>query len=521
MRTSSRDAPARRVAPAPRRLAAAVPVFVIAATLALIAWSAWPVLRPAREVTVTQAVLDRSTQAADPSPGARTARNAPGVQAPGWLEAEPYYIACTALADGVVESIEVLEGEFVERGAVVARLVAEDSQLRLARAEAALARARADVVSARAEHDAAERSWEDPVALERALGVARAELAEREAELAQLPALIGAARATLSRLDEQARRVRRSTEQGATNELERIIADQRAAAQRAQVEAIEQRRPILAARVERLGAEVRAARRDLALRIEVRRRLDAAAAALTGAQAAARGAKAARDEAALELSRMVVRAPVSGYIQERLKVPGDKVMLAMDNPESAHLAHIYDHASIQVRVDVPLADAARVSVGQACEVIVEVLPDTVFRGEVLRVLHEADLQKNTLEIKVKVFDPDPILRPEMLTRVKFLAAGESAGSADAMDARSQAPVLVPLAAIDNAGGAARVWVVTGRRGGRGVLTPVTITVAERSDGWARVSGDLSPGALLAVDLVDPEAGERVVVRAASGEGAPS
>jgi len=503
-----------------RLIAGAIPAGVALATLALLAWSAWPVVRPARGVAVAQAVIDRTLiPASEESPKAPS-RAVPTVQAPGWLEAEPFGVAAAALADGVIESIHVLEGDYVERGDIVAELVKEDSQIRLRLAEAVLAAAEATLASAKAEHHAAERAWDEPVELERAVETGRASLAEAEAELAQLPALIAAARATRTELTEIAERVRRSTERGATNEIELIVAEQQAEAQRAETEALEARRPILVARVERLSAERRAAERDLALRIEDRRRLDSAAAAVATAEAEVARATAARDEATLELERMVIRAPISGYVQERYKLPGDKAITMMDDPESAHIVHLYDPSRIQVRVDVPLADASHIYVGQTCEVVVDVLPDHAFRGEVLRVTHQADLQKNTLQAKVKVLDPKPILRPEMLTRVKFLPPARTNGSG-ASGSAAAPRVLVPAASIDESNGRPRVWIVTQRRNDRGVLSARPVDVLDGDAEWLSVAGDLQPGALLAIGLDRPKEGEAVVIRRVIGEGAES
>jgi len=108
---------ARGVAVAPRRswVAITVPLVVAGLTAGIVAWSAWPSLRPARGVTVTQAVFDRAV--APPSDPVKSSSESLGggkmVQAAGWLEAEPFVVACTALADGVVESIDVLEGDRV------------------------------------------------------------------------------------------------------------------------------------------------------------------------------------------------------------------------------------------------------------------------------------------------------------------------------------------------------------------------------------------------------------------------
>lgn len=506
------DPASRRSGPRPRRIATLVPALVALAVLGLLGWSAWPVLRPARHVTVVQAVFDRSGSTQPEAAAGAAAREVPTVQAPGWLEAEPFHVACTALADGVIESIEVLEGDRVERGAVVARLVADDARLGLRRAEAELATAEAALAMARAEHQAARRGWEAPVALERAVEAGTAALAEREAERARLPLLVESARATLVRLDEEAERVRRSSEQRATSELELIVAEQRAAAQRSDVAALQARGPILDARVERLGAELRAARRDLELRIEDRRRLDVAAAAVASAESAVERARVVRDEAALELERMDIRAPIAGYVQRRVKIPGDKVVRMMDSRHSTHVLYLYDPDRIQVRVDVPLADASHVSIGQPCEVVVEVLPNRVFRGVVLRTAHEADLQKNTLQVKVKIIDPDPMLRPEMLTRVKFLPPPRPGGPAAPGPDGAGAQVLVPSDAVEDGPGSPRVWLVTDRRGGRGTLSARQVSVVQRSDAWVTVAGDVQPGALIALGVEQPREGEIVRVR---------
>ena len=495
-----------------------VPVLVLLGTAGVLLAGAWPMLRPAAEVRVVQAVFERSAEPMVVQGGDAESerRGGPTVQAAGWLEPEPYFIAAAALADGVVASVEVLEGERVEAGQVVARLVAEDSELRLRQAEAALADARAQLAAAGAELAAAEVDWSEPVEVERGVESGRAALAEVRGELAQLPAEVDAARAMLARLTQELEQLEGLEQQRATTRFEVVIVRQRVAAQRAEVRATEAEGPILEARRDRLAAELRAAERRFELRVEDRRRLDTARAARQSAAAAVDRAEVMQAEAALELERMIIRAPISGYVMRRIVSPGDKVARMMDDPHSAHIVHLYDPAELQVRVDVPLADAAHVYAGQPAEVIVEVLPDRIFKGEVLRSTHRADLQKNTLQFKVRVLDPDPILRPEMLTRVKFLSAGP--GSA-APPGRSEDPsagrVLVPESAIDARSDPARVWLVRDRRAGRGVLRPVEVRrLEERGDGWCVVSGAVPAGALLAVDFAEARPDQPVVIRTA-------
>lgn len=500
-----------------------IPGIVLALTVMLIAWSAWPTIQPIRTVTVTQAVFEMSSAIA-PSRldgSSNTRDGAPKgaiVQAPGWLEAEPYYIACTALADGVVESIFVLEGDAVRQGQVVAKLVAEDSALRLAHAESSLAHAQSEFALAQAELSAAEENWNEPIEQERAVESGEAALEESRAELELLPSQIDAERARLVELEEEHERISRSREVDAVNELEVIVARQRLAAQAARVETLEGRRPLLQARVDRLEAELRAARRNLALRIDDRRQLDASKAGLARARAAVQRAETTRDQAALELERMTIRAPIDGYVLRRLKLPGDKVVRMNDSPHSAHLVHLYDPDRLQVRVDVPLADAANLFVGQRCEVVVEIMPERIFAGEVLRITHEADLQKNTLQIKVQVIDPSPLLKPEMLTRVKFLPSGASDSADRPSDQPENRIVMVPPETIEEHNGGSRVWIVAERRGDRGILRAIQIEPTGGKDGWVAVHGEMVPGMLLVSSPENLRDGERVrIARPESGD----
>jgi multidrug efflux pump subunit AcrA (membrane-fusion protein) len=558
--SSSMSMPTSAVVPParPRRLLRlGIPALVIAGMGGLLALSAGESLRPVPGVAVHAVVFDPSRPDATlvargqdaAASGAASGRadeqrgrfagrgGGAAVQAPGWLEADPFLIACTALTDGVVAEMLVLEGQPVEAGQVVARMVPDDAALVLADAEAELAARRADLAAAEADLAAARTDWDEPVERERAVAASEARLARIAAELEQLPYLIAAEVAQREALADEAARARQAQRAGAATEIEAIILEKQAESRAGTIAALRSREQILAAERRAEEAEGRAARRNLELRVTERRALDAAAAGLARAEAAVRRAEVHVATAQLRLDRMVIRAPITGYVQRRLKAPGDKVMLAMDEPHSAHLVHLYDPASIQVRVDVPLADAANLFVGQTCEVVVEVLPGETFRGEVTRITHEADLQKNTLQAKVRVIDPSPLLRPEMLTRVKFLAgrpaaeATDAAGESDDVDGTRpsmvQAGLRVPVPALageDAVGARSRVWLVRDRRGGRGTLEAHDVDIVAREGELAVIAGDLRAGDLVAdaaaarAEGIDLRAGLRIRLMAAPAAG---
>ncbi|MDH3583517.1 MAG: efflux RND transporter periplasmic adaptor subunit [Phycisphaerae bacterium] len=470
-----------------------LPTAILVSTLSLIAWSARDALRPAAPVRVVRVVAKELT--GEPREAAADARSGVSVQAPGWVEPDPFPIYVTALASGVIDKVLVLEGQRVEAGQVVAHLVDDDARLAVARAEAELARQQALLT-------AAQTDWDNPVSLERHVAVNKALLAETRGELARLGAMIAQQRAKLAEVRVTFRRLS-NLPPDAVTALEVEQTEQQVAAQKASLDATEKLRPVIDAKVQRYVAELAAAERDLHLRVSLRRALDEAAAAV-------KESRVAVAEARLRLTRMQVTSPVPGVVMNRLVVPGAKVMFAMDSPHSAHIVHVYDPAKLQVRVDVPLADAAKIGVGQKARVVVEVLPDTEFSGEVTRFVHVADIGKNTVEVKVAIDGPSELLKPEMLARVKFLtSSGKPRASGDGRVALPSALVaFIPTSAVVGPDDEAYVWVVSP---GQSRLARRSVSLRDQRDGdWVGVREGLQPGdALVAEPTSEMYEGQRV------------
>jgi multidrug efflux pump subunit AcrA (membrane-fusion protein) len=241
---------------------------------------------------------------------------------------------------------------------------------------------------------------------------------------------------------------------------------------------------------------------------------------LAQAGAAVRLAEAAVAEAELRLERTEVKSPADGVVLRRLVEPGSKVVFGGDVSHSAHVVWVYDPRRLQVRVDVPLADAAKVGVGQAARVTVDVLPDRVFEGVVTRAVHEADVQKNTQQFKVAIKDPAAEVKPEMLAKVKFMGglprttaevpagAGRPTGGGESI-AGAGVTVFAPEALIRRDGDAH--WTLgLDARAGRAVRR-VVVVGDDRRDGWVAVRQGLSPGDRLVVSDTVVSDGQRVRV----------
>jgi RND family efflux transporter MFP subunit len=441
--------------------------------LLLIGYTAQDVLWPARAVKVVPVVVKAGGDAhagMGPASGGGTT-----VQAPGWVEADPYSVYVSALADGIVKEVLALEGQSIKAGDVVVRLVDDDAKLALTRAEAELA----DKQSAL---EAAQRSWDNPVERKRAVAVTEAQVAETRADLEKLKAEIAAEEAKLTLMKLEAERTAEAFKTRASSEIESVRTQQQYEAQKAAVDANKARRPVLEAQLAQRAAERVAANENLRLRIEEARALAAAKAQLALASAA-------RDEAALRLARMEVKSPANGIVMQRLASPGDKLVMNMDAAHSLHVLQLYDPKHLQVRVDVPLADAAKVGVGQAAKIVVGVSPDRTFEGKVTRVVNEADIQKNTLQVKVAIENPSSDLKPEMLARVRLLTSGATTQPGGA--AANGQVVFAPRRLIHQHGGEAMAWVVDPKRH---VAVNKTVGLGEvQQEGWVAVTAGLSPG----------------------------
>jgi HlyD family secretion protein len=471
--------------PLPRRRWAyrvGIPAAVLVAAGLSFLWAAGDAVLPAAEVRVVPVVVKKSA----------TSGGAVVVQAAGWIEPDPYPTAVAALTDGVVREVLVLEGEPAARDQIVAVLVDEDARLSLAQSEAEVSARKAALRAAEAAARAAEQVWENPYELTRRVASAEAQLAERQAELAQWPSELAVEEARAAQLDAEWSRMERLHEQKQASEIEHVRIRQQWAAQRALVEVVRARKAILQAQARAAEAEVAAAREELRLRIADARALEQARAEVERAKAALALAEAVRDEARLRLERTQVRSPVDGVVMTRLVEPGSRVVMRTDDPRSSWVVRLYDPKRLQVRVDVPLADAANVAVGQPAEIVAHVLPDRTLTGRVTRVVHEADVQKNTLQVKVAIDDPPAELKPEMLARVRFLAAAPAGGESQTER------VFAPESLIRRQGdGAAQAWLVDQSR--NVVEVRAVRPGAVRVEGWIAVDEGLRPGDLLIAD----------------------
>lgn len=217
-------------------------------------------------------------------------------------------------------------------------------------------------------------------------------------------------------------------------------------------------------------------------------------------QAQIREAEINLEKAELAYARTEIRAPLDGRVLALKAAPGQKKMIGMDEEDSSTIAILYEPAHLQVRVDVPLADAAGLSVGQRAKIRSNLLPDEVFEGQVTRIEGAADLQRNTLQAKVRIQNPNDKLRPEMLSRVEFFETIRP--TSDSVMEATDIAVYVPKEAIqDN-----WVWICDPdtKRAERRAVNPGII-----KDGMILVSPEVRPGEWVITKPLDLKNGQRL------------
>ena len=142
------------------------------------------------------------------------------------------------------------------------------------------------------------------------------------------------------------------------------------------------------------------------------------------ARAQAAQAQAVVDYAQTMLDSTLIRAPVSGTVLERLIEKGEMVStmnFGGTGGVKASVCSLADFNDMQVELDINQNDVPRIAPHQDCVVTADAYPDRTYKGVVDEIAPEANRQKATIQVKVKVLKPDEYLRPEMNAHVSFLA----------------------------------------------------------------------------------------------------
>jgi len=156
-------------------------------------------------------------------------------------------------------------------------------------------------------------------------------------------------------------------------------------------------------------------------------------------------AKGAVAYAETNLDNTIIRAPVSGTILERAVEKGEFVTTSFvgDKGAKGYVVSMADLNDLEVELDISQNDFAKLRSGQHGVIGVDAFPDLKYAGFIKEISPEANRQKATVQIKVKVEKPDEHLRPEMNASVAFLS-DDKPGAGKTPE---KPVVMVPAAAV--------------------------------------------------------------------------
>jgi RND family efflux transporter MFP subunit len=217
-----------------------------------------------------------------------------------------------------------------------------------------------------------------------------------------------------------------------------------------------------------------------------------AKAAVAGAEAGIGASAALLDAARVAVGFTLIRAPFDAVVLTKNADVGDIVTpLGAAANSKAAVVTVADMGSLQVEVDVSESNLGQVRQGAPCEIQLDAIPDTRFRGAVHMIVPTADRSKATVLVKVRFLDTDRRILPEMSAKVALLSRPVASGDRQPRTTVNPAAVVV--------------------RGGRKVVFLV------KKDRVEEAPVILGPEAGELVEVVSGvKAGDRVVVKPEEG-----
>ncbi|TEB17732.1 Multidrug resistance protein MdtN [Pelotomaculum sp. FP] len=176
--------------------------------------------------------------------------------------------------------------------------------------------------------------------------------------------------------------------------------------------------------------KLREAQSGLDQALSARLKVEAAQSQYEASVAQSNQAGGAVEEAQAYLDNTLLKAPISGYITQKLLEQGEMVNAGTPVLEITDVEHTY------VKIFITENKIGRVQLGQAAEVTVDSLPGQVIPGKVVWINNAGDFAVHravndqyehdvrSFEVKVDVPNPDLVLKTGMTARVRLVEEGE-------------------------------------------------------------------------------------------------
>lgn len=179
--------------------------------------------------------------------------------------------------------------------------------------------------------------------------------------------------------------------------------------------------------------------------------IDTARAGYNAAKAAANASNAAiatlqATVAAAEksITDTIIRAPISGYVSEKVADVGEYIS---PNTPNSKIATILRTSTLRMKIDIPEASVGKVATGQGISLQTSAYPDRSFAGTIVRIAPNVSPTARTLTVEAEVQNSEGLLKPGQFATVRITQS------------KPEAAVVIPAKAVKTAGDMNSVFVV--------------------------------------------------------------
>ncbi|HJU09500.1 MAG TPA: efflux RND transporter periplasmic adaptor subunit, partial [Candidatus Binataceae bacterium] len=215
-------------------------------------------------------------------------------------------------------------------------------------------------------------------------------------------------------------------------------------------------RELAAANLKLARAKLARERALFAQRVVSQDQIDVSENAFLVAEANLNRAQAEIAYARFNVGQCEITSPINGVVLKKYRELGDTINYGGDieaGGGTTDIVQLADTEDMRVEADISENDIAKVIMGMPATVVLDAYPDRSFDAHVVKIYPEADRQKGTLEVEVRIVKPDlTIVRPEMSAKITFMAG--------ATGPQRRPIVLIPKNAAIKSGGETFVWAVT-------------------------------------------------------------
>lgn len=188
------------------------------------------------------------------------------------------------------------------------------------------------------------------------------------------------------------------------------------------------------------------------------------------------------EQAQKALADTVIYAPISGYVSERVSDPGEYISPSAPNTK---IATIVRTSPLRLKIDIPEAAIAKVSVGQSISLQTSAYPDRNFAGTVARILPNLNVSARTLTVEATVANSDGLLKPGQFATVR-ITEGKPANA-----------VMIPASAIKTEGDVNKIYIIKD-----GIAREQLVQTGLLENGLIQVKNGVAEGDIIATSNIN-------------------